>query len=137
MLIKVWISITILIFGHIVSFMRYGQFKIIWFPLSCHHLNRTISLSYYSQFTYENVLKYIYPLKEIVSLSRGPRDHESQGDNFESLGHCWYYLGKYFTDEYPSQNFVGFHAPFLGRVFAFKYDRSGRVNGFFVKYSPL
>ena len=37
----------------------------------------------------------------------------------------------------PSQKYVGFHAPFLGRVFAFKYDRSGKVAGFFVKYSPL
>jgi hypothetical protein len=38
---------------------------------------------------------------------------------------------------YLSQKYVGFHAPFLGRVFAFKYDRSGKVAGFFVKYSPL
>jgi hypothetical protein len=36
-----------------------------------------------------------------------------------------------------SQKYVGFHAPFLGRVFAFKYDRYGKVYRFFVKYSPL
>ena len=28
----------------------------------------------------------------IVPLFRGQGDNESQGDNFESLGHCWYYL---------------------------------------------
>jgi hypothetical protein len=37
----------------------------------------------------------------------------------------------------PSQKYVGFYVPFLGRVFAFKYDRSGKLYGFFVKYSPL
>jgi hypothetical protein len=37
----------------------------------------------------------------------------------------------------PSQKYVGFHAPFLGRDFAFKKDRSGKIYGFFVKYSPL
>ena len=86
--------------------MRYGQFKIIWFPLSWHHSNRTISLSYYSQLTNENVLKYIYPLKEIVSLSRGPRDHESQGDNFESLGHCWYYLQFFINNVYAKMSIL-------------------------------
>ena len=90
-------SITILLFGHNVSFKRYWQFKIIWFPLSCHHSNRTISLSHKrcihnSHIKYENASKYIYPLNEIVSLSHGQGDHESQRDNFESLGHCWYYL---------------------------------------------
>ena len=84
-------SITILLFGHNVSFKRYWQFKIIWFPLSCHHSNRTISLSHKrcihnSHIKYENASKYIYPLNEIVSLSRGQGDHESQRDNFESLG---------------------------------------------------
>ena len=93
-------SITILLFGHNVSFKRYWQFKIIWFPLSCHHSNRTISLSHKrcihnSHIKYENALKYIYPLNEIVSLSRWQGDHESQGDNFESLRHCWYYLDPY------------------------------------------
>jgi hypothetical protein len=37
----------------------------------------------------------------------------------------------------PFQKYVGFLAPFFGRVFAFKYDWSGKVYGFFVKYSPL
>jgi hypothetical protein len=42
--------------------------------------------------------------------------------------------GKCFTDGKP---YVGFRAPFLERVFAFKYDRSGKVYASFVKYSPL
>jgi hypothetical protein len=37
----------------------------------------------------------------------------------------------------PSQKCVEFHASCLGRVFAFKKDHSGKVYGFFVKYSPL
>ena len=34
----------------------------------------------------------------------------------------------------PSQKYVGFHTPFWGRVFVFKYYRSGKVYVFFVKY---
>jgi hypothetical protein len=37
----------------------------------------------------------------------------------------------------PSQKNVGFHAPYLGRVPELKYNLSGKVYGFFVKYSPL
>jgi hypothetical protein len=37
----------------------------------------------------------------------------------------------------PSQKYVEFHASFLGRVFHLKKDRSGKVYGFFVQYSPL
>jgi hypothetical protein len=37
----------------------------------------------------------------------------------------------------PFKKYVGFHAPFWGRVIELKYDLSGKVYGFFVKYSPL
>jgi hypothetical protein len=36
-----------------------------------------------------------------------------------------------------SKKYVGFHVTFLGRVFAFKKDHSGKVYGFYVIYSPL
>jgi hypothetical protein len=39
--------------------------------------------------------------------------------------------------EKPFKKYVGFHAPFLGRVSELKYDHSGKVYGFFMKYSSL
>jgi hypothetical protein len=43
-------------------------------------------------------------------------------------------------DRKPFPEYVGIcriSRGFLGRVLAFKYDRSGKVYGVFVKYSPL
>jgi hypothetical protein len=61
--------------------------------------------------------------------------HFQTGKGFSARKH--FPTGKFFTEGYPSQKYFRFHAHFLGRVFAFKYDHSGKVYGFFVKYSPL
>jgi hypothetical protein len=62
--------------------------------------------------------------------------HISQLGNASHLGNTSQ-MGNALQMGNPCKKYVGFHAFFLGRVFPFKCDRSGKVHGFFVKYSPL